>query len=411
MWRRLRLIWTATAILFCGAATAETPYRIYIDAEQRFGRAAAEAIRMGITTALALDDNRIAGRAVEVVPLDHRGNAKRSLLHLRRYRDDPNAIAMFSGMHSPPYLRNRAFINEHGLLLLVPWAAAGPVTRPPGTENFIFRVSIDDTKAGPFLARDAVQARGCSRTAVLIVDTGWGRYNLGRIQSALQELGQPAPAIFTFQRGISDVEGRVMARDIAASGADCVVMVSAIAESVSFVNLLAEFAPHIRISSHWAVVSSVFIDQVPHAARQAVELQFLHTCFPFDAPPETEFIATVERTARHLFGDAFRSFDTLPAAVGFVHAFDATRMLLAAAAQIETAGSIAHIRNRLRFALENLDTPVQGLMRIYRRPFRPYGPADPDAHEALGAADLCMVKFGPEDQILSVRGRGSRVGR
>ncbi|NRA59878.1 MAG: hypothetical protein HRU25_02995 [Psychrobium sp.] len=55
---------------------------------------------------------------------------------------------------------------------MVPWAAAGPITRSKQAENRIFRFSIDDAKAGHFIAKQAI-AQGFKRPYLLLEDTGW----------------------------------------------------------------------------------------------------------------------------------------------------------------------------------------------------------------------------------------------
>ncbi|MEM9145720.1 MAG: ABC transporter substrate-binding protein [Pseudomonadota bacterium] len=389
----LSCLWTPLS------ADSAAPLRLYIDADRGVTRASAEAIRMGVETALAQVGHTAAGRRIDVVVLDHRGNSKRSLLNLRRYLGDPHALAVIGGKQSPPYLRHNLFIQENEILLLLPWSAAGPVTRPESAPNWIFRLSIDDTKAGRFLAQDAVLRRGCKHNALLLVDTGWGRSNRGRITRALQELGHPPTGTHMFARGIGEAEARALVRTISASGADCVIMVPSMAESILLVHSFADLAPHIRISSHWGHAGGNFADVVSYAVRETVALRFLHTCFPFDAVDRGPFAEEIARSARNLFPDRFEDYHTLPASVGFVHAFDVTRLLLAALEQAGLGTDIIQTRRRVRTALETLDGEVQGLMRVYHRPYAPYRPQTPDAHEALGADDLCMVAYGPSNEL------------
>jgi len=68
--------------------------------------------------------------------------------HLNRYLEDPKALLIFSGLHSPPLLANRELINQQGILILDPCTAAGSITRYAAEKNWIFRLSIDDSKAG-----------------------------------------------------------------------------------------------------------------------------------------------------------------------------------------------------------------------------------------------------------------------
>lgn len=130
------------------SVAADDVYRIYFDADQTSGANSADAIFLGAKAAFAQNGNKLGGRDVELVRLDHRGNSKRSWLNLNKYLKDDNALAVFGGVHSPPYLSHLDKINESGAVLLLPWSAAAPLTRGSETQNGIFRLSVDDAKAG-----------------------------------------------------------------------------------------------------------------------------------------------------------------------------------------------------------------------------------------------------------------------
>ena len=71
-------------------------------------------MKMGLMSALAQINNQIQGYQLVFVEKDHRGNSNRSLLHMKQFLEDPDAIAMLGGLHSPPYIKYRDFINENG---------------------------------------------------------------------------------------------------------------------------------------------------------------------------------------------------------------------------------------------------------------------------------------------------------
>jgi len=143
------------AILFSLSAflslAEEKVLYIYQDADLSHHSESSEAIQKGIEVAFNEIDNLIDGYKVEFKYLDHRGNVIRSKRNYQQFIADANALAIYSGIHSPPLIKNRSFINENQALTLVPWAAGGPITRYPSKENWVFRLSVDDTKAGPVI--------------------------------------------------------------------------------------------------------------------------------------------------------------------------------------------------------------------------------------------------------------------
>jgi branched-chain amino acid transport system substrate-binding protein len=163
--------------------------------------------------------DRLGGFQAEIVPLDHRGNSRRSLRHLETFARDDRALALFAGLHSPPLLENRDYINRNEILVLDPWAAAGPITRPPEGENWIFRLSIDDARAGYVIAREAV-AEGFRRPYLLLEDTGWGKSNETTMTRALAELGVEPVGVEWFNWNLGATGARIILRKIADTGAD-----------------------------------------------------------------------------------------------------------------------------------------------------------------------------------------------
>ena len=88
-----------------------------------------------------------------------------------------------------------------------------------------------------------------------------------------------------------------------------------------------------------------------------------------------------------------------------MHGYDLTRIFVSALKQAMrserwSAADTAERRSLIRAALENLEEPVEGILRTYSQPFRPYNVHDPDAHEALGLADLCVARFAKNGRLM-----------
>lgn len=102
--------------------------RLYIDADFTNAQSSSISIEQGIKTALSEENNMLGVYPGQVVRKDHRGNTRRSRNNLVDYSNDDRALVVFCGLHSPPVLANLEYINTMGVLLLDPWAAAGPIT-------------------------------------------------------------------------------------------------------------------------------------------------------------------------------------------------------------------------------------------------------------------------------------------
>lgn len=378
------------------AANGPRNLRIYLDADRSNSFASARSIEMGVRTALSRSELHPDGVSFEVVPMDHRGNKKRSFKNLMSFERDADGLAVVGGMHSPPYLTYRERINDDGILLLLPWSAAGPITRTEQDENWIFRVSVDDTKAGAFLAESAVVDGGCKAPALLLLNSGWGRFNEKTITSALAELDVTNPPTFYFDVEISEETARITSRDIVRTSADCVIFVGNSAGGVRLISELAKAEDQIRVFSHWGITGGNFLEVTTKEIRDRVSLRFLQTCLPFN-DPESPAVVAASEAARQLFPNEFTTIENLAAPVGFAHGYDLGLLLLAALRSGPIHDDIHALQAQTRTALEALDEPVEGLMKTYRTPFSSDGF---DGHEALGAEDLCMASYEADGRIV-----------
>lgn len=392
------------AVVTQPSAAADAPglVRLHIDADRTGAKAAGVAIEQGIRTALDEVDGRLGGLRVEVVVRDHRGNTRRSKRHLEAYLADDRALAVFCGLHSPPVLTHRDFINEKGILLLDPWAAAGPITRYPSRENWIFRLSVDDTKAGYVIARYAVRQRGFRKPALLLENTGWGRSNEATMTAALADLGVTPAALRWFNWGLGRSGARILLHEIQRAGADVILLVANAAEGKTLAHVMCELpaAQRVPICSHWGITGGDFPQVIDTQLRERLDLVFIQTRFSFLKKPADPLAEAVFARAQELFPDVLDDPRDIRAPAGFAHAYDLTRLLIAAVKDVGLTENIVADRRRLRAALEKLETPVRGLVKTYVRPFGVFDEAHPDAHEALSIDDLTMARYGQHGEIL-----------
>lgn len=392
------------AVLFCcvSAQSLANKISIYHDADYSVHAESARSMAMGFETALAEVDNRIQGYEIELVARDHRGNSKRSLQHMRQFLDDPSALFVLGGLHSPPYIQNRDFINRNGVLLLVPWAAGGPITRYPGDTNWVFRLSIDDTRAGYRIAEFAIEDKGCKNPHLLLEETPWGKSNFKTLTSAVMQHRAQQPGVTWFRWNTRANAARIMLREASQKGADCLLFVGNSIEGEQFAKAMASLDPAQRlpIISHWGVTGGDFHVKVDADLRRDLELHFIQTCFSFMSPRQSALSTQVLQKAKTLFPGKIENPDDITAPSGFIHAYDLGRLVIAALEQVELSGDVKTDRAALRNALEQLRQPVEGLVKTYRRPFSPWSPARDDAHEALGLEDFCMARFDEQNRII-----------
>lgn len=386
------------------AESALPAYHVYVDADWSHSYTSSRAIEQGLRTSLSLAGNELDGRPVEIRRLDHRANTRRHLANLQKFAQDPQALALVAGLHSPPLLANKNTINQNCLLTLVAWAAAGPITR--STEpNCIFRLSVDDAIAGHSIVRHAVRKRDFRKLAIVAEDTSWGRFNIRNMSQAAQELDCPLPEVFVFNWGLSSSQARIVLRKAANAGAQAVLLVANPAESVTFARAMADLEQEFKrpFQSHWGCSAGSFVEQVGLERLNTIDLEFIQSSFSFLQPQLPPLALKALERAKQLFGQEIKSAADITPPDAFIHAFDLGLLLAAAAKQAGLSGAPHKDRLALKQALEHLRTPVQGLIKTYHPPFTPWTPDAPQAHEALGAADYAMAHYNQQGHIVLER--------
>ena len=389
-------------LLISSPSFAKAPtLTLYLSTDQTGAQASSTSIEQGIRTALSENNNQLAGRRISLKIMDHRGNTVRARKHFEAYLADPNALAVFTGLHSPPLLAMRDFINEEGILVLDPWAAASPITRYPSEKNWIFRLSIDDSKAGQVIVSHAVNKHAIKHPALLLEKTGWGQANKKTMLDAIDKAGASPAKISWFNWGLTNESARILLRQIIKTGADAILLVANAPEGKVIARAMVSMPANKRlpIFSHWGITGGDFAETIDLTMRQQIQLEFIQSSFSF-LNPLNKFQRQVFEQARKLYPGTINETADIKAPAGFIHAYDLTKLLIAAADKAPIKNDIEATRLTLRNALENLNNPIEGLIKTYKKPFGTFSIHAPDAHEALNINDFTMGHYSDKNQIL-----------
>lgn len=400
------LIWVL-CILCSSPVLADKRLRIYHDADWSNHIESAESIWRGVHVALSEVDYQIQGYRIEVVKKNHSGNILRSLHNMKDFLKDDQALVVMSGIHSAPLIKNREFINTNKILTLVPWAAGGPITRYPLPENWVFRLSVDDTKAGRVLVNYALDIKGCRRPHLFLEQTPWGDSNLKNMSVALADRQRESDLITRFSWGLKRHVATNILLQAVNNGSDCILLVANSLEGVQIARgmMALDSEKRIPIISHWGITGGDFHRQLGASQRQQIDLSFIQSCFSFMSQPLSAKGRDVFVKARQQFSKKIHGVGDIEAPVGFIHGYDITRLFIGAIGQIKLVNDMSINRSRVREALEDIKHPIVGLVKTYRKPYRAFSPGDQDAHEALGEKDYCMAYYNDDDDIVVIKRR------
>lgn len=368
------------------AGAAGPPVVLGIDGE--FGLAnstSAQAIERGVRIAVGEINEAggvLGGRMLEIRTKDHRSIAARGIRNITEFAAMPEVVAVFGGRFSPVVIEQLPILREAKLPFLAVWSSADPIVENGSKPNYVYRLSLRDSLAMPFMLKSA-GARGFTRVGLLLTNTAWGRSNLAAANRFSATNKVPAivgTAWYNWQeQSLVDRYRKLME-----AGAQAVVLVANDDEAAVLVREIAQLpaAQRVPVISHWGITGGRFFQEAGPALK-AVDFSVIQTFSFFNARPPAlkRFMASARKHG------GIERIEDIVSPVGVAHAYDMTHILAKA---IQLAGSTD--RAAVRDALERVPRH-EGLVQRYAPPFTR------QRHEALGPQNLLMAQY-REDGVL-----------
>ncbi len=368
----------AAATLPVALSATKPPLLIGIDAE--FGvqhSTSAQAIQLGAQTAvneINAAGGLLGGRPLQLVLRDNYSVPARGVENLRLLAAKAGLVAVFGGRFSPVILEQLPLIAEHRIPFFALWSSADKIVRNDMQPNYVFRVSLNDSIAMPFLL-DQARRRGLARVGLLLSNTAWGRSNLAAAENHMRH-SRGLSIVASSWINWADTSLISKYHGILAAGAQAIVVVANDEVSVLVREMAAlPAAQRLPLLLHWGAAGGEFAEQSGAALRD-VDASIVQTFNFLSADRQLR-----ERFLQFSEPLGVKRLEDIRSAVGTAHAYDAVHLLALA---IKKAGS--DDRARIRTALEQLPT-WRGLVKTYRPAF------SPDNHEALSPNELMMARY------------------
>lgn len=315
----------------------------------------------------AIDDVNAAGGVLGdklvLVVRDDLSQPPKSIQNMSDLIDNEKVVAVFGPTNSGNALAWKHIPNQKKIPVIGTVGSGTAITAPSSAnaENYMFRVSMVDREQVASLMAYLKKDPSAKKIGYLAETTGYGQGGLKDIQDlgALQGL---TPAC-TEKFGVNDTDMTSQLNKCKAAGVDAIVVWAQGAPLGQLMRSMEkiDYFPHTLMS--WAADNQSFFEA---AGKTLAEKPiFMRTVTEERSPKQQKLY---ERIAPKMAS---------PSAFGFAaHSYDAVWLLASA---IKQAGSTDGAK--LRVALENLQTPYDGVMKTYAHPF------SPTDHEALGAKD------------------------
>jgi len=379
--RRRTLGFLSACLLISPQVKAQDPKAVLLGIDGEFGLAnstSAQAIELGARIAIHEINTAggvLGGRPLEVVTRDHRSIPARGIKNIKELAALPELVAVLGGRFSPVVIEQLPTLKAAKLPFVAVWSSADAIVDNGTKPNYVFRLSLRDSLAMPYMLNSARQ-RGLDKVGLLLTNTSWGRSNQTAAQKYRQTNRFPVivdTAWYNWQ--VPSLEQRYLR--MLNAGAKAIVLVANDDEAALLVREVAALPADKRIPiiSHWGVTGGRFFREAG-ASLNEVDFSVIQTFSFFKAPP-----AELQRFMSAAGELGVKRIEDIESPVGVAHAYDAVHLLAKA---IQLAKSTD--RNSVQQALEKLPAH-QGLVRRYAPAFTV------NRHEALDSQQLLMARY------------------
>ena len=368
-------------LAFSPLAKANTAKPVLIGIDGEFGLAnstSAQAIELGTRIAMHEINQAggvLGGRPLDVVTRDHRSIPARGIKNIKELAGMPDLVAVLGGRFSPVIIEQLPALKIAKLPFMAVWSAADGIVDNGSKPNYVFRLSLRDSLAMPYMLKSARQ-RGLNEVGLLLTNTSWGRSNQVAVQKYMAAHRSPVivdTVWYNWQE--PTLVDRYL--KLLAAGAKAIVLVANDDEAALLVREVSALPPDKRIPiiSHWGVTGGRFFSEAGPALKD-VDFSVIQTFSFFNAGK-----AELQRFMNAAAELGIKRIEDIESPVGVAHAYDAVH-ILAKAVQLAKSTD----RSAVRRALERMPAH-QGLVRRYAPAFTA------SRHEAFDSQQLLMARY------------------
>ena len=311
----------------------------------------------------------VLGKKIELVERDDQATNERGAQVMQDLVSDKKVVAVLGPINTGVALASYKYPMQAKIPLVINVSTGAPVNElfKDNPDNYVFRIAASDNIQAQMIVNEAVQTRGLNKVALLCDDTSYGQIGCYKMMEALTAKGITPVYVGKFK--LKDTDMTPQLQEARARGAQAVLTYGIGPELAQIANGRNKLGWRVPMIASWTASMSNFIDA---AAANGNGVQMPQT-FIQDAATSPKALAFVNRFKRKY------GADRIPSAVSAAQGYDSMHLLAMAVAQAgATEGP------KVKAALENLQTPYEGAIATFNRPF------SPTDHEAIHAEQVVM---------------------
>ncbi|SAL85337.1 extracellular ligand-binding receptor [Caballeronia choica] len=355
---KLKLIAGALAFGAFATAYAADPIKIGVDGPFTGGSSSmGVSMRDGVRLATAEINKAggVLGRPIVLVERDDEAKNERGVQIAQELINKEKVVAVVGYINTGVALASQRFFQEAKVPVFNNVATGTIITRQfdDQPDNYVFRNSAADRIQAPMIVEEAVTKRGFKKVAILADSTNYGQLGREDLEKALSAKGVKPVAVEKFN--IKDVDMTAQLLKAKEAGAQAVLTYGIGPELAQIANGMAKLGWKVPLIGSWTLSMANYIDNAGANGEGA-------------RMPQT-FIQEANTPKRKTFIEAYlKEFkpknDRIDSPVSAAQGYDSVYLLAAAITQ---AGSTEG--PKVRAALENLNTKVEGVVMVYDKPF------------------------------------------
>ena len=363
---------TTAAMLSAGAHAADIKIAVqgpFTGGSSSMGVSMRDGVRLAAKEINAAGG--INGNKIVLIERDDEAKNERGVQIAQEMINNEKVVVALGYANTGVALASTRFYQDAKIPVIDNIATGSLVTRqfPNAPENYVFRIAAADNIQAPMIAKEAVEKRGLKKVAILADSTNYGQLGREDLEKALKVYGVTPVAEEKFNLGDVDMTSQLLKAKNA--GAEAVLTYAIGPELAQIANGMAKLGWKKPIIGSWTLSMASFIDTAGKNGDGAVM-------------PET-FIQQPANTPKRkaLVDNYLKDFKPkngiIASPVSAAQGYDSVYVLAAAIKQANSTEG-----PKILAALQDLKTPVEGVVMTYNKPF------SATDHEAIKAKDVVM---------------------
>lgn len=350
----LALVLAGTAL--AGSAMAADPIKVGLSGPYT-GGSSSMGVSMRDGAKLAVDEinkaGGVMGRPLQLVERDDEAKNELGVQIAQELINKEQVVATLGFINTGVAQASERFYQEAEIPVINNVATGSILTRqfPDAKANYVFRNAANDTIQSSMIAEEAVKRQGFKKPAILADSTNYGQLGREDLTKALAGFGLQPVAVEKFNIGDTDMTAQVLKAKEA--GADVILTYAIGPELAQIANAMAKLGWKVPMIGSWTLSMASFIDTAGANGDGAMM-------------PQT-FIEQPTTPRRKAFIEAYHKAyggDRMPSPVSAAQGYDSAYLLAAAITQAKSTDG-----RKIREALENLQTKIEGVVTTYDKPF------------------------------------------